>query len=130
MNEMQYAQWGGFGDLVFKGRLTPASFQDTKQWRVTAMRVVDGYPRHQSQGEDEHTMSIEMKFSNKFCDITQSTKALDDMADNQIPRTLVIGPKVYGQFLIRRRVETGAKTTRNGVITSLTYQCELVEVRA
>lgn len=130
MREVRFASWGGFGDLVFKGRLSPSSFQDKKQWRVTAMPVVSGYPRHQSQGEGEHVMSLEMKFSNKYCDITKTVRSLDDMANNQIPRALVIGSKVYGHFLIRSRTNTGMKTTPNGAITSMIYQCEIVRVEA
>ncbi|MEF1157996.1 hypothetical protein QTO08_01520 [Vibrio parahaemolyticus] len=102
--EAQYAAWGGFGDLTFKGRLSPSQFQDRRTWRVTAQQVVNGYPRHQAQGENERTCSLTMQFSNKFCDIK-------------------------GKFTIRSRTLTGMKTTPSGSVVSMTYQCELVEVK-
>ncbi|MCE7729633.1 phage tail protein [Vibrio campbellii] len=127
--QAQYASWGGFGDLVFKGRLTPSQFQDTRQWRLTPQELVHGYPRHQAQGESERVISIEMMFSNKFCDLTKSARALDDIAEKQTPQMLVVGSIVYGQYSIRSRKQVGTKTTPEGSITSMTYQIELVEVR-
>ncbi|MCR9866629.1 phage tail protein [Vibrio parahaemolyticus] len=127
--EAQYAAWGGFGDLSFKGRLSPSQFQDRRTWRVTAQQVVNGYPRHQAQGESERTCSLTMQFSNKFCDITKSVKALDAMAENQVPRAVVIGDDIKGKFTIRSRTLTGMKTTPSGSVVSMTYQCELVEVK-
>lgn len=125
----QYSNWGGFGELVFKGRLTPKSLQNTKQWRVNASQVVNGYPFHQLQGEDEHTISIEMQLHNEFCDLTTCMRQLEEQADNQVPKGLVVGNKSYGQCLIKRMAQTGMKTKPNGAIISVTYQCDLVEVR-
>lgn len=126
--EIQYSQWGGFGELIFQGRLSPSAVSDRRQWRVTAMQLANGYPRHQSQGENERVMSLEMKFSNKFTDITKTTRALDDMAEAQVPRSLIIGGKVYGQYVIRSRSQTGMKTTPQGSVLSVIYQCEIVRV--
>lgn len=127
--QAKYASWGGFGDLVFKGRMTPSQFQDSRQWRLSPQELVHGYPRHQAQGEGERVIAMEMMFSNKFCDLTKSAKALDDIAESQVPQMLVVGSKVYGSYSIRSRKQVGTKTTPEGAILSMTYQLELVEVR-
>lgn len=127
-NEIKFSQWGGFGDVVFQNRVSPSSVSSRKSWRVTPMQLANGYPRHQGQGENEHAMTLEMRFSNKFVDIAEMTRALEDMAAAQTPRALVIGGKVYGMFTIRSINETGLKTTPQGSILALTYQCEIVRV--
>ncbi|EOW2077598.1 phage tail protein [Vibrio mimicus] len=125
----KFSNWGGFGNLVFKGRLTPKSLQSTKQWRVNASQVANGYPFHHLQGEDEHSLSVEMQLHNEFCDLATCTRQLEELAGNQVPRGLVVGNKSYGQCLIKRVTQTGMKTKQNGTLISVTYQCDLVEVR-
>lgn len=129
-NDSQYSDWGGFGDLVFKGRLTPKSMQSSRAWRVNASQVINGYPFHQIQGEDEHTVSIEMQFHNQFCDLTKSSNQLEVLAESEQPRALVIGDKSYGLCIVKRLAETGMKTMPNGTIISITYQVDAVEVRS
>lgn len=125
----QFSNWGGLGSLVFKGRLTPKSMQSTRQWRVSPSQVIYGYPFHQSQGEDEHTISVDMQLHNEFCDLTTCTRQLEALAENQVPHGLVVGNKAYGTCLIKRIAQTGMKTRPNGSLISIMYQVELVEVR-
>ncbi|WP_219079374.1 hypothetical protein [Vibrio parahaemolyticus] len=54
--EAQYAAGVVLVILTFKGRLSPSQFQDRRTWRVTAQQVVNGYPRHQAQGESERNL--------------------------------------------------------------------------
>ncbi len=125
-----YAQWGGFGDLVFKGRFTPNKISDTKSFKIQKQEVINGYPMHQNMGEDEHTASLELTFNNHFVDITKMTKQLEQMGENGVPRALVVGSIVHGKFSIRKISRTNVQTLPSGVITSVDYQLDIVEVRA
>ncbi len=125
----RFANWGGWGDLVFQGRLTPKSVQSTRQWRVTSSDVVRGYPFHQQQGEGEHALSIEIQLHNNFCDLTTCSNQLEALAEGEVPRGLVIGDKSYGLCAIKRLAQTGMKTKPNGAVISINYQMDMVEVR-
>ncbi len=125
-----YAQWGGFGDLVFKGRFTPNKISDTKSFKIQKQELINGYPMHQNMGEDEHTASLELTFNNRFVDITKMTKQLEQMGENGVPRALVIGSTVHGQFSIRKISRTNTQTLQSGAVTSVDYQLDIVEVRA
>ncbi|EKO3494044.1 phage tail protein [Vibrio fluvialis] len=125
-----YAQWGGFGDLVFKGRFTPNKISDSRTFKINKQELVNGYPMHQNMGEDEHTASLELTFNNHFVDITKMTKQLEQMGENGVPRALVVGSTVHGQFSIRKISRTNIQTLQSGVVTSVDYQLDIVEVRA
>ncbi|WP_172379780.1 phage tail protein [Vibrio sp. Vb339] len=125
-----YSQWGGFGDLVFKGRFTPNKISDSRTFKINKQDLINGYPAHQNMGEDEHTASLELIFNNYFVDITKMTKQLELMGENGVPRALVVGSVVHGQFCIRKINRTHIETLPSGVITSVNYQIDLVEVRA
>lgn len=126
---VNYSQWGGFGDLVFKGRFSPNKISDSRSFRVQKQAVINGYPMHQNMGEDEHTASLEMTFNNHFVDIAKMVKELEQMAENGLPRALVVGSVVHGQFSIRKLARTNMQTLPSGLIISVDYQIELVEVR-
>ncbi len=132
MNEQtaNYTQWGGFGDLVFKGRFTPNKISDTRTFKIQKQELINGYPLHQNMGEDEHTSSLELTFNNHFVDITKMTKQLEAMGENGVPRALVVGDVVHGQFSIRKITRTNIETLPSGTVTSVDYQLDIVEVRA
>lgn len=126
---VNYSQWGGFGDLVFKGRFTPNKVSDSRSFKLQKQDVINGYPMHQNMGEDEHVASLEMTFNNRFVDITKSIKDLEQMAENGLPRALVIGSTVHGQFGIRKLSRTNVQTLPSGLVIAVDYQVDLVEVR-
>lgn len=126
---VNYSQWGGFGDLVFKGRFTPNKISDSRSFKLQKQDVINGYPMHQNMGEDEHTASLEMTFNNRFVDITTMTKELEQMAQNGLPRALVIGSIVHGKFSIRKLSRSNVQTLPSGLVIGVDYQVDLVEVR-
>ncbi|MBD1572496.1 MULTISPECIES: phage tail protein [Vibrio] len=126
---VNYSQWGGFGDLVFKGRFTPNKVSDSRSFKLQKQDVINGYPMHQNMGEDEHTASLEMTFNNRFVDITKTIKDLEQMAENGLPRALVIGSTVHGHFGIRKLNRTNIQTLPSGLVIGVDYQVDLVEVR-
>ncbi|PKF50915.1 phage tail protein [Enterovibrio nigricans] len=129
MKNSNHTQWGAFGDVSFKGHFTPNSVNRTRQFALKAQDVVNGYPMHQFFGEKEQTASLTMELNNAFVDITKATKTLERMAEKGIPRMLVIGQKIYGNFGIKSISESKMQTTPSGVITSIEYKVDIVEVR-
>ncbi|RYU41889.1 hypothetical protein ERW49_18545 [Aliivibrio finisterrensis] len=129
MTKSSYTQWGAFGDVSFKGRFTPTSFNRVRKFSLKAQEVVNGYPMHQFFGEKEQTASLTMELNNAFVDITKATKTLERMATNGTTRTLVIGTKIYGNFGITSISESKVETTPSGTITSIEYKIDIVEVR-
>ncbi|MNH44931.1 Phage P2 GpU [compost metagenome] len=66
---------------------------------------------------------------NEFTDLTKAHVDLTDMAEQQIPRGLVVGTETLGMFVIREMPRTITETTASGIIVAMSYQLTLVEIR-
>lgn len=123
------AAWGGFGDIVFRGNFSPSDLNDNRQFALNAIDVANGYPLHQFTGEKERTRTLNITLHNRFCNIADSKRELERIAESGIPEPLVIGTKVHGNYGIKSIAESQLVTTTGGVIISATYAVTIVEVR-
>ncbi|MCY1697158.1 phage tail protein [Lelliottia sp. SL45] len=128
-NRPKHTQWGAFGDVVFQTHNAPGQLSDTRRWTWQAQKVINGYPAHQAGGEDERSISLDITLHNRFTNITDGYQTLLSMAQNQVPRALVIGSDTRGRFALKEIRETLTDTTPEGVIVSVRYSLQLVEVR-
>lgn len=127
--QVSHAQWGAFGPVLFQSFFVPKDFQDNRRWRVQAQQLIQGYPSHQLMGEEERTIRMTIDLHNRFTDLTKAHVELTDMAEQQIPRGLVLGTDTLGMFIIREMPRTITETTASGIIVATSYQLTLVEIR-
>lgn len=127
--QVNHAQWGALGGVLFKSFFVPKDFQDSRRWRIQPQQLIQGYPSHQSTGEEERTVRMTIDLHNQFTDLTKAHVALTDMAEKQIPRGLVLGTETLGMFAVREMPRTITETTPTGIIVAVSYQLTLVEVR-
>lgn len=124
---MNNGQWGVWGSVVFKTLSTPSSLKDRRRWRIQSQGVINGYPHHQSMGEDERVINISITLHNDFIDITMMEKALISQAKGD--EILVIGTEIIGDFALRDMSKSYDDTTASGTIISASYSLTLVQVR-
>lgn len=129
MSRPKHSQWGALGDIIFQAHHSPNQVTDSRRWNWQPQKLINGYPAHQAGGEDERSISLEITLSNRFTNIADSYQSLLSMAQNQVPRALVIGSDARGFFVIKDIRETLTDTTQEGAITAVKYSLTLIEVR-
>ncbi len=127
--EVSHAQFGAYGDVLFKTYFAPKDLIDSRRWRIERQQLVQGYPSHQARGEDERTISMTIELHNEFVDLTMARIALTDLAVNGVPRGLVVGTDTLGLFALRELTRTITETLPNGTVLAENYQLSLVETR-
>lgn len=128
-NEVKYTDWGAYGDIPFRGRVTPSSVDDTRNYRLSAQQLINGYPAHQFQGEDERQLSIEISLHNRYVDLSVAAQKINEMAASGSPRTLMIGRTIYGSFVIKSCRKRITETKPDGTVVEMSWSLSLVEVR-
>lgn len=125
----RHSQWGALGDVTFQTHTAPGSVSDNRSWNWQPQKLINGYPAHQAGGENERSMQLEITLHNRFSNISDMYQKLLTMAQNQIPRALVIGSDARGKFALKGIRETLTSTTPEGVLIEVRYSLQLIEVR-
>ncbi|MBE8578706.1 phage tail protein [Vibrio sp. OPT18] len=126
---MKSGHWGAWGKCGFKTLFSPTSVNDSRSWRVVNQNVINGYPKHQSMGENERTLTLSVTLHNQFCDLAMKHNQLLEQSNSDLDEPLVIGHDVLGNFKCRSMSRTYDDTTEDGILIASTYQLTLVEVR-
>jgi phage protein U len=128
-NRPKHAQWGALGDVVFQSHNSPGRVSDNRQWSWQQQKLINGYPAHQAGGEAERTIQLDITLHNRFANIADMYQRLLSMAQNQVPRALVIGSQSKGMFVVKSIRETLTDTSPEGVTVAVRYDLQLTEVR-
>jgi phage protein U len=122
-------QWGSFGEQVFKTTYSPTTINDTRKWRLVKHALINGYPGHEYQGEDQRVITMQLQLHRTFTPCQSAYDEFITMADSGAAHTLAIGDHVLGDFAIQGITRVINSTTSTGEQIMVTLSLNLLEVR-
>lgn len=122
-------QWGSYGQEVFKTAYSPSAVNDNRQWQIIKHPLINGYPGHEFQGEDQRTLKIALQLHRMFAPCQETYDRFVTMADSGQAYTLTIGNSVLGEFAIKQLGRVINSTSASGGQIEVTLSIQLVEVR-
>ena len=93
---MKYAS---FGSIVFQV-YSYKEHTETNEYAVAKLQTVTAPSSLQYLGNELQSLELTIGFHNAYCDPLQEYRNLKDLAKQGTPQKLIIGEKVFGEYVI------------------------------
>lgn len=122
---------GGFGPVLFEVSQdlvrTWRSLSRQRKARYQTHEVTDGKQRLQHVGLELDTVDLSVFFDARYVDPSAELQRLDEILEAARPRTLLLGDRVEGRFVLESFTETRKHTDGLGLILFTEVSLKLKE---